>query len=556
MSRKIFKSILLTAVIVLLAALSVVTAFLYADTSAAQQTYLKTELALAMAGVEENGLEYLQHLSLQDCRITWVNRDGVVLYDNQASPEEMENHADRQEIRQALLTGESSSSRYSDTLMEKTIYHAKVLTDGTVLRMSVSHQTVLAMVLGLLWPFLLIAVAAAVLAAVLAKWMARRLMEPLNRLNLDDPLGNDTYEELSPLLGRIHQQHQQIDRQFRELQSKTDEFNQITESMKEGLVLLDRQGVILSINPAAQRLFHAGTDCCGQDLLVLDRSREMREAFRNAMTSGHGEFRNQRDGKEYQFDVSRIESDGVVTGSVLLVFDITQQAAAERSRQEFTANVSHELKTPLQSIIGSAELIEGGLVKQEDLPRFIGRIRTEDARLVTLIEDIIRLSQLDEGIPMPQEPVDLYAMAEDVTRILRETAERKGVKLSVTGQRVVVHGVPSLLHETLYNLCDNAIKYNVDNGAVEICISQAEQEACIFVQDTGIGIPEDCQSRVFERFFRVDKSHSKIIGGTGLGLSIVKHAVMYHNGRLDLKSQLGVGTTISVFLPRTQPDFP
>ena len=401
----------------------------------------------------------------------------------------------------------------------------------------------------MLQPILLVLAAALILSGVLASRLARRITEPLNRLDLEHPLENDTYEELAPLLRRMEHQRRQIDRQMDELRRRSEEFEQITGSMNEGLVLLDEAGVILSINPAARRLLDAAENCVGQDLLTVDRDVALSDALRQAAEQGHSEFRGQRNGREYQFDVTRIQSEGRMAGTVLLVFDVTERAFAERNRREFTANVSHELKTPLQGIIGSAELLENGLVKQEDVPRFIGHIRSEAQRLVTLIGDIIRLSQLDEGEPMPAEPVELLALAREAAESLQSAAAARNVTITVEGEPVELTGVRRLLYEIVFNLCDNAIKYNTDGGRVQVTVTKENETAAVTVRDTGIGIPPDQQDRVFERFYRVDKSHSKASGGTGLGLSIVKHAVQYHHGTIHLQSEVGKGTEIRVTFP-------
>ena len=459
---------------------------------------------------------------------------------------------DRTEVREALRTGSGHSTRYSSTLLEKTSYYARRMPDGTVLRISISRATVGMLLLGMLPAILLTAAVALILSGLLAGRLSRRITAPLNALDLEHPLENDTYEELSPLLCRINVQRRQIDSQLTDLRRRSDEFRQITSHMQEGLVLLDDAGAVLSINPAACRIFEADETCLGQDFLTVDRGRDVSDALASAMDAGHSEVRVQRLGRIYQFDISRIQSGQDVLGAVLLAFDITQQETAEQSRREFTANVSHELKTPLQGIIGSAELIENGLVKQEDLPRFVGHIRREAQRLVALIGDIIRLSQLDEGDPLPWEQVDIPALCRDIAADLRDKAEKSQVSLTVEGQDVQAEGVRRLLHETIYNLCDNAIGYNVPGGSVRVTVSDAGENAVISVADTGIGIAPEHQSRIFERFYRVDKSHSKASGGTGLGLSIVKHAAAYHHGTVQLESQPGKGTTITVTIPRKQ----
>ena len=549
MTKRIFRATLLVGVAVLIASLTLVMGVLYSYFGRVQESQLRDELSLAAVGVEKNGTDYLRALQSHQYRITWVRADGTVVYDTQVDAETMENHAQRQEIQQALAAGEGESSRYSSTLLQKTVYYAQRLPDGTVLRLSAVRVTAGVLVLNMLQPILLVLAAALILSGVLAGRLARRITEPLNRLDLEHPLENDTYEELAPLLRRMEHQRRQIDRQMGELRQRSEEFDQITGSMNEGLVLLDEAGAILSINPAARRLLDADGDCVGQDFLTVDRDVTMSDALRQAAEQGHSEFRGERNGREYQFDVTRIQTEGRTAGTVLLVFDVTERAFAERNRREFTANVSHELKTPLQGIIGSAELLENGMVKQEDVPRFVGHIRAEAQRLVTLIGDIIRLSQLDEGEPMPTEPVELLAVAREVAENLRSAAEARNVTVEVTGTPATVSGVRRLLYEIVLNLCDNAIKYNTEGGRVEVEVAQDGGTAAVTVRDTGIGIPPEHQSRIFERFYRVDKSHSKASGGTGLGLSIVKHAVQYHHGVIQLKSEVGKGTEIRVTFP-------
>lgn len=559
MTKKIFRSTLMVAAAVLAASLVIVLGCLYDYFGVMQENQLKDKLRLAACGVEESGQDYLERLAARDSRqdrspdyrLTWVASDGTVLFDTHVPVEEMENHGSRIEIREALLNGESSSVRYSDTLTQRTLYYACALDGGTVLRVSASQATELALVLGMLQPILVIGILAVILSAVLAGRVAKRIVRPLNSLDLDHPLENDAYEELAPLLRRIHQQRGQISAQLRELRAKTDEFEQITGHMNEGLVVLDREGAVLSVNPAAQAVFGVDRSCVGQSFLTVDRTPEMSQAVRAALEEGRSSMRSQRGGREYQFDLSRIQSEGTAVGVVLLAFDVTERAFAERNRREFTANVSHELKTPLQSILGSAELLKNGLVKPEDIPRFSSLIYGEASRLVTLVDDIIHLSQLDEGVLLAQESVNLLELAESAADALRDSAEKKGVRVSVSGEPVQISGVATFLYEMVYNLCDNAIKYNVENGSVDVSVSGTAQEAVVTVKDTGIGIPPEYQSRVFERFFRVDKSRSKASGGTGLGLSIVKHIAQYHHGAIDLQSEIGKGTVISVTLAQT-----
>lgn len=549
MTKKIFKSILIVAGTVLLASIVIIMGCLYEYFSNIQKDKLADELDIAASAVELYGTDYLKNIDSERYRITWIQADGKVIYDTQAGADSMENHADRQEVKQALAEGEGSSSRYSDTLMEKTSYYARLLDDGSVLRVSTTYATAGLLVLGMLQPILVVLIAALVLSGILARRISKRIVEPMNSIDLDRPLENDTYEELSPLLNRINQQHKEIEMQMRYLKQKTDEFTQITESMKEGLILLDNKGNVLSINEAAQNILETDSDCIGQSFLSIERSRNINNAIQSAFEEGHSEIYAQYGSREYQVDISRIESGGETVGAVLLAFDITEQQNAQRNRREFTANVSHELKTPLQGIIGSAELIENGMVKPEDMPRFIGHIRKEASRLVTLIEDIIRLSQLDEGRQMPSEQVDLFELAEEVRSVLEGACEAKNINMKLMGEHVSIDGVKRLLYEIIYNLCDNAVKYNNEGGIADIDISSDEKNAYITVRDSGIGIPQDQQERVFERFYRVDKSHSKESGGTGLGLSIVKHAVSYHNGTVSMKSEPGNGTEIRVSIP-------
>ncbi len=549
MTKKIFRSIVLIAGAVLLASLVIIMGCLYEYFGGVQEQQLQDELGLAAIMVEDGGETGLQRVDTRRYRLTWIDADGTVLYDTDADAESLENHGGRAEVQQAMENGTGESVRYSTTFLEKTMYCAKRLSDGTVLRISRSHATVGVLLLGMLQPILVVLIAALVLSAIFARRLSRRIVEPLNNLDLDHPLENDAYEELSPLLGRISRQSGQINAQVRELKRKTDEFAQITGSLREGLVLLDERGYVLSINPAAQRLFGVDAGCVGQDFLVVDRSRELDSAIAAAMSEGHSELRAERAGRIWQFDISRIDTAGEQRGAALLAFDITEHENAEQSRREFTANVSHELKTPLQGIIGSAELLESGMVKQEDAPRFVGHIRAEAQRLVTLIGDIIRLSQLDEGDEMPRESVDLLSVAKEAAQDLQGAAEARNVTISVEGKSVQINGVRRLLYETIYNLCDNAVKYNREGGSVRVQVDEADGKASIRVTDTGIGIAPEHQSRIFERFYRVDKSHSKASGGTGLGLSIVKHAVAYHHGEIALVSEVGKGTTITVSFP-------
>lgn len=542
MTSKIFRSTVLVAVIVLFCSLSVVLGVLYNYFTQVQVAQLKDELSLAVTGTEQYGNAFLENVEADRFRVTWIDKDGTVLFDTQADQATMENHADREEIREAWEHGVGSAVRTSSTLTEQTYYEAQMLKDGTILRISASQKSAWSLMFGMLWPVFLIAIIAVVLSAFLARRMAKRIVEPLNQLDLEQPLKNEAYEEISPLLQRIHRQHYLINVQMEELQRKTDEFEQITTNMQEGLVLLSSGGNVLSMNQAAQKIYNEESDCLGRNFLTIDKSPNMRTAVNDALDRGRGYARENYNGRDYQFDLSRIESDGNVIGAVVLAFDVTEQLNAEQMRREFSANVSHELKTPLQGIIGSAELMETGLVKPEDMPRFIGHIRKEAARLVALVEDIIRLSQLDEGVSLPTETVEMLDVAKEVQGILETSAADKNITLNVSGKGFTVEGVRRMLHEMVYNLCDNGIKYNIFGGTVNVRV----EDRCVIVSDTGIGISEEHRERIFERFYRVDKSHSKASGGTGLGLSIVKHTAAYHNAEIRLESTIGQGTTITI----------
>ena len=542
MTSKIFRSTVFVAVVVLLCSLGIVIGVLYNHFTGVQVQQLKDELSLAVTGTEQYGNAFLENVEADRFRVTWIDTDGTVLFDTRVDESTMENHADREEIREAFATGSGSAVRNSSTLTEQTYYEAQRLTDGTVLRISANQASAWALMMDLLWPIILIAVLAIGLSALLARRMAKNIVEPMNKLDLEHPLSNNTYEELSPLLRRINQQHLQIDAQMRKLQRKTDEFIQITSHMQEGLVVLDKETHIRSVNSAAMRIFHAEESCVGSSFFQVNRSNALRQALNDALDRGHGSTVQELDGRAFRFDMSSIQSEGKLLGAVILAVDVTESQNAEQMRREFSANVSHELKTPLQGIIGSAELLETGMVKAEDTPRFVGHIRKEASRLVNLIEDIIRLSQLDEGVELPAEQVDILALAEDVKEILAPSAAEKNVKMDVTGSGFTINGVRRMLQEIIYNLCDNAIKYNVPGGSLTVHVENNR----LVVSDTGIGIPAEHKDRIFERFYRVDKSHSKASGGTGLGLSIVKHAAAYHNAEISLESTPGKGTTITI----------
>ena len=546
MTGKIFRSITIVAMTVLLASLVLATSFLHSYFNQTQVDQLKEELSIVAGIVDNAGEEYFNNFNSSIFRFTLVSPEGEVLYDTQANQDEMDNHLKREEIAEALETGTGSSSRYSSTLTEKTFYEATRLKNGNVLRISVSQVTVGALILGMLPAVCAIILVSVVVAIIMSNKMATSIVKPLNELDLEHPANNNTYEELTPILTKLNKQHKQIESQLALLREKSDELNQITASMSEGLILLDNKGFVLSMNEAAKKLFGIEHTPVGRDFLTVDRSSEMNRAINKAFEGNRSEFRETRNGNEYQFIINRTESEGKVIGLVILCLDVTDSAFAERNRKEFTANVSHELKTPLQSVIGSAELLENGLVKPEDTGRFIGNIKNEAQRLVSLINDIIRLSQLDEDAEIPTESVDLLEVANEVAEVLSASAAKRQVLVSVDGENCTINGIRRYLYEIIYNLCDNAIRYNKEGGKVNVSVKQDGENTVVTVSDTGIGIPPEHHSRIFERFYRVDKSHSKETGGTGLGLSIVKHAVAYHKGKVTLDSVPDEGTTITI----------
>lgn len=550
MTKKIFHSIIVVALTVLAASLLIASTFLYDYFNKSQSDRLKEELNFVAEKVEAEGIAYLENFYSSVFRFTLVSPNGSVLYDSKVQPQGMENHLDREEITEALKNGRGSSARYSATLTERNLYEAVKLKNGNVLRASVSQVTAGALIFGMLPAVSAIIIISVFVALVLSNRMAKSIVKPLSNLDLENPIQNEVYEELTPILSKINKQYKLIAKQMRELRRKSNEFEQITSHMNEGLILLDKEGQILSINTAAKKLFGADNSAMGKKFSAVEQSEIMNTAIENALNGMHSEFHEERKGREYQFFIDCTEFDMKTAGVVILCLDITEKINAERNRMEFTANVSHELKTPLQSIIGSAELLENGLVKPEDTEKFICNIKKDATRLIHLINDIIRLSQLDEERGILDETVDIFEVAQEVSEVLIDSACRKNIKFTLKGEPCIIKGVRRYLFEIIYNLCDNAIRYNKENGSITLELKNEENHVILSVSDTGIGIPEEDQSRVFERFFRVDKSHSKETGGTGLGLSIVKHAVLYHKGEITVESIINSGTNFTVKLPK------
>lgn len=557
MTKRIFRSVCIVAVVVLFASLALVMGVLYDYFSGSQENQLKTQTDLAAQGIEHEGSSYFDGLDSEELRITWIDKNGKVLFDNKTDASSMENHLEREEVRQAVENGYGKSSRYSETLTEKSLYSAKKLSDGSVLRLSVSQYSVLTLFLGMLRPVLIIALLAVVLALLLAYRLSKNIVTPLNKLNLDSPLSNKVYEELSPLLKRMDAQQRQLKHQSEELKRKREEFETATENMSEGLIILNEKGVILSINRAAAKMLGLSEDSVGKDFFSEKTSVNLKEPTQKALSGQNTEEVFALNDGNCQLLANPVSTDGKVTGAALLVLDVTEKERAEQMRREFTANVSHELKTPLQTISGYAELLANGMVADKDKTSFSEKIYAEAQRMIRLIEDIIKLSNLDEGaVELTRETVDLYVTAENTVRRLLPAAKKANVTLSLNGENAEIYGIPQLLTAVVYNLCDNAIKYNKDGGTVFVNVKNNAENIVLSVRDTGIGIPKEQQERIFERFYRVDKSHSKEVGGTGLGLSIVKHAAKLHDAKITLESEVGKGTEITVIFPKKQQNAP
>ena len=551
MTKRIFRSICFVAVAVFIASMVLIMGVLYSYFSQVQQSQLKMQTILAAQGVSHEGVAYFDRLELKSFRITWIDGEGEVLYDSQSDMSQMENHLERAEIKEALLHGYGESRRYSATMTQRLLYCAKRLEDGTVIRLSVAQYTIVSLIFGMAYPVFIVFLVAVLLSVLLAIRLAKKIVKPLNELDLDEPLSNKEYDELSPLLRRIDRQQTQLKRQEEQLHRKQKELDAIVENMKEGMILLNRDGKIVSINPSAEKLLNTDSDCIGKDILTVSRNLELREALGKALSGETVGKVVTLQGVSYQVDANPIISENSVSGAAVLLLDVTEKEKAEQMRREFTANVSHELKTPLHAISGYAELMRSGMVESKDILPFAGKIYTGAQRMIQLVEDIISLSHLDEGAQdMKWEKVELYALAETVVHGLESEAEGAGISLKLSGEAVVVEGIAQLLYSILYNLCDNAIKYNRKGGSVTVEVRPDGAGASVLVKDTGIGIDTEYQERIFERFYRADKSRSKEVGGTGLGLSIVKHAAKIHGAAIELHSIKDEGTEIRIKFPK------
>ena len=552
MTKKIFKSSILASVVVLIIGMACVLGVLYRHFGGQIINELKKEAEYLSYGVELKGEDYLENVNEQDSRITYIDDAGNVLYDSMADEEAMENHKDREEFLEAEETGVGQAERISDTLSERTLYYAVRLSDNSVLRVSSTQDSVLALTVQLIPPALGILTVLIILACFFASRIASRIVEPLNSLDLEHPEENLVYEEVAPLLSKIHKQNGQIRLQIEEARRNQEEFRIITENMQEGLLVIDAYTMILSGNSSVWKMFQVWEPKIGESVYSLDRTEDFRKVIEKVLQGEHGSALLHVDNEFIHLIANPVTRDGSTVGAVLVLMNETEKVQRESLRLEFSANVSHELKTPLTSISGYAEIIQGGLVRDEDIRGFAGRIYKEAQRLIQLVEDTIKISQLDEGAnPYEWEDVDVCQLAKEVCGNLKDVAYKKNVHLFIEGKEVYCRAVRPILEEVLYNLCDNGIKYNRDDGTVSIHIEEEEENVRIVVKDTGIGIPREDISRVFERFYRVDKSHSREIGGTGLGLSIVKHGVTFLGGTVDMISELGKGTEITVILPKS-----
>ena len=540
MTGKILRISYLVAISALLASALLFFGVMYRDYEDGAFARLRAEAAAIAQGLGAAGSDYFDSFAPDD-RVTWIAASGTVLYDSAAPAQLLESHADREEIDHALQTGEAQTSRYSKTLLQRTFYYAKLLEDGTVLRVSCTQNSLPAMILMLLTPFLWVATLVLILCGVLSYRLARQITKPLNAINPDNPAPLPSYPELTPLFDKLREQNRTIGKQMNELQLRQREFTAITENMREGFLLVDCKMHVLSSN-------HSALEVLGRrELYDAECSQEIFDAVDTALSGSHAELLLTIDETSWQVLANPVVASGQVAGAVVLFMDVTEREQRERLRREFSANVSHELKTPLTSISGFAELMKEGLVPPEKIPEFSGDIYKESLRLIGLVNDIIQLSRLDENSTQFQRaPVDLYDLCAQSLERLSTVAARQSVTLALTGEHAEIIGVEQLLKEMIYNLLDNAIKYNVPGGSVTASVRKSAGRTILSVADTGIGIPYAHQPRVFERFYRVDKSHSKEVGGTGLGLSIVRHAAQYHGARLELKSQPGKGTTITV----------
>ena len=551
MTKKIFKSNIVVAAAVLIFGIACVMAILYQHFGKEINGELKKEASYLSYGVEQDGIDYLKQINEKDDRITYIAEDGTVLYDNMADAEAMENHSERKEVQEALKTGSGYAERTSETLSQKTIYYALRLPDHSVLRVSSTQFSVFVLLMELIPPIIGILIVMLIIAVIVSAHMANKIVEPINNLDLEHPEDNQVYDEVGPLLSKIYKQNRQIKNQLEAARRNQEEFGIITENMQEGLLVIDSYTMILSGNSSVWNMFQLKEAKIGDSVYSLNRNEDFRMLIEQVLKGQHGSVLLHLGNEAIQMIANPVTREHKVVGAVLLLMNETEKVEREQLRREFSANVSHELKTPLTSISGFAEIIQDGLVRAEDIKKFAGRIYDEAQRLITLVEDTIKVSQLDEGEnPYEWEQLDAYAVVKDVCGRLKDIAAKKNVHLYIDGDKTMLCTVRPILDEIIYNLCDNGIKYNRDDGTVSIHLREMGENVEIRVKDNGIGIPGEDQNRVFERFYRVDKSHSKAIGGTGLGLSIVKHGVTFLGGTLKMVSEIGKGTEITMTFPK------
>lgn len=555
MKQKIFWNMCRVALFAMVLATLLTTGFLCLELQKEMRYTVMTEVRYLESAIEVSGQEFLQHLSSRGDgnsinRITWIDEDGSVLYDSYADNVTMENHSDRPEVQQALEKGQGESTRYSSTLAEQTYYYASRLTDGTVIRVASTTKSALATMVGTIPVMIVMAALIYGAAMVLADRQTKRIVEPINRLNPDCPQEEKVYDELSPLVRRLEKQKETIEKQMKTLREKQEEFKAITENMKEGFIVVDSRADVISYNSSALHILGINevfSENINVNVLNFNRSESFRQVVDAALSGQRGEQNLELNGRFYQIIGNPVAESPGRFGAVVVILDVTEQQSRENLRREFSANVSHELKTPLTSISGYAEIMKNGLVQPQDVPRFSEKIYIEAQRLITLVGDIIKLSQLDEGkVEMKKQPVDLYSIMTGVAERLQPIADRNQIRISAGGHSAIIFGVAQILDEMIFNLCDNAIKYNRQGGFVEMKTGVEHGHPYVTVSDNGIGIPKEEQERIFERFYRVDKSHSKNIGGTGLGLSIVKHGAIYHKANVEMNSALGKGTRIKL----------
>lgn len=544
MKKKLFKNILLSMIVTLTVCMSLMILVLNKNFVKIEIGQLAKEATLASSGVENDGESYLESINDPDYRITWLDSAGNVLYDTQVNSATMENHSSREEFKKAMSEGEGSSIRYSSTMLQQNIYYAVKISDNTVLRVAETYDSVLSLTLRLLTPILWIYILAIAISGFLANYLAKRISKPINEIDLDHPLSKPSYEEIQPLLKRVDSQNKQIKKQMDDLHQKKKEFNSVTDNISEGLILLNKENDVVSINNAARQLFQT------EDKNVILSTEEIKDLIEKSKQGKEAETILRKDEAIIHVIANPIYSHSVFTGISILAFDVTNTYEAERTRKEFTANVSHELKTPLQTIMGSAELLQNHLVKQDDIPSFYEKIHQESSRMLTLIDDIIRLSQLDESSQVEENTLRINDSAKEAINSLKESAKKKNIQIQTNLNEAFIKANSRLIYEIIYNLIDNAIRYSNNDSSIEVSTYTDIHHAYLKVKDNGIGIPLEDQSRIFERFYRVDKSHSRATGGTGLGLSIVKHAVKLSHGTITLESELNKGSTFTVTFPK------